>query len=91
MKRLMLVLVGVFIAVMILVRVPPEEEVAPTPTSITFLRPLQILMPGDLCDNYQSTLQYWVNVVLATPYEHRHLYFAKVAETREDMRNAGCG
>lgn len=66
-------------------------EAAPPPTSIVFPRPIQILMPNDLCDNMQGALQYWVNAVMEAPYDKRQTWNDKVVETREAMREAGCG
>jgi hypothetical protein len=68
-----------------------EEPPTPTTTSITFVRPIQILMPGDLCDNLQGTLQFWVKSVLEAPYDKRQYWNDKVVETRNHMKEVGCG
>jgi len=67
-----------------------EEPATPSTTSITFVRQIQILMPNDLCDNMQSTLQYWVKAVLEAPYNHRQPLYEKVVEMRDYMKKVGC-
>lgn len=68
-----------------------EAEPAPPTTSITFPHPVQILMPGDLCDNMQGTLMFWVQAVIDAPYNAKTYPNEKVVETREEMRSKGCG
>jgi hypothetical protein len=67
-----------------------EEPTTPTTTSITFVRPVQILMPNDLCDNMQSTLQYWVKAFLEATYNYRQPLYEQVVEVRDHMKRAGC-
>ena len=71
-----------------------EKTTASTPTAtkeIKLSRAVQILMPNDLCDNMQSTLEYWVRQVPSTPYANRPALLDTVIDLREQMRATGCG
>jgi len=48
-------------------------------------------MPGDLCDNMQGTLMFWVQAVIDAPYNAKTYPNEKVVETREAMKEKGCG
>jgi len=48
-------------------------------------------MPGDLCDNMQGTLMFWVQAVIDAPYNAKTYSNEKVVETREAMKEKGCG
>lgn len=89
MKKLLAVYL-MSIAVLLASRNESEEPTTSTTTSITFVRPVQILMPNDLCDNMQGTLQYWVKAVLEAPYDKRQYWYEKVVETRDHMKEVGC-
>lgn len=69
----------------------PEEEAQSPPSSIVFPRAVQILMPNDLCDNMQSTLQFYFNEFVKTTHPYRQQWHDQITRLREEMRTTGCG
>lgn len=54
-------------------------------------REVRVLLPGQLCDNLQGTLMWYVKALLETPYHVRLELQDSIVRTREALRNAGCG
>jgi hypothetical protein len=80
------------LAVVLLLRQQDSElDADSTATSIIFTRPVQILMPNDLCDNMQSTLMYYFETFRQMNQPNRKTWFDRIERLRSDMRDAGCG
>ena len=94
MKKLAIVWI-LSIAAILFARANDDQEATAPPSSIVFSRSLQILMPKDLCDNYQSTLQYYVKTYLevsqAGTLENRQTWQGYIDRLRQDMKDTGCG
>jgi hypothetical protein len=64
---------------------PPIE-----PTIDVLPYEVRVLLPGQLCDNLQGTLQYWVDTFLSTPQVGRPDLLVNVQEVHALMRERGC-
>jgi hypothetical protein len=83
------IVVTVSIVALLVFRV--ADEAAVVPTADVLPRPVRVLMPGQLCDNLQGTLQYHVNTLLSLPYDKRQSELDNVVRVRQTMREVGCG
>jgi hypothetical protein len=66
--------------------IPPPIE----PTIDVLPYEVRILLPGQLCDNLQGTLQYWIDTFLTTPQVGRPEILVNVQEVHSLMRLRGC-
>jgi hypothetical protein len=51
---------------------------------------VRILLPGQLCDNLQATLQFYVRTFISAPQSQRPRLHANVEEIHAVMKDRGC-
>ena len=68
-----------------------QTEQAVVPTIDVLPHRVRVLLPGQLCDNLQGTLQFHIQSFLSLPYNNRLAQLEQIVQVRETMREKGCG